>query len=177
MEQFLWRDRLSTADSEISPRMHRESAKGSGAFLFIRTFFPPLTLYEKQVSVHSRKWRHWLKEPFEDRISFLCLCGLRSWMTCPVILELAIWNLHCGGQLTIHIGYNTCHVYLVFIISFNINLFNWRLFTLQYCICFAIHQHKSATGIHMYLVFIIWIILSFVFQKSYINLIFLGKLT
>lgn len=41
MEQFLWRDRLSTADSEISPRMHRESAKGSGAFLFIRAFFPP----------------------------------------------------------------------------------------------------------------------------------------
>ena len=41
MEQFLWRDRLSTADSEISPRMHRESAKGSGAFLFIRTFFSP----------------------------------------------------------------------------------------------------------------------------------------
>jgi len=41
MEQFLWGDRLSTADSEISPRMHRESAKGSGAFLFIRAFFPP----------------------------------------------------------------------------------------------------------------------------------------
>lgn len=42
MEQFLWGDRLSTADSEISPRMHRESAKGSGAFLFIRAFFPLL---------------------------------------------------------------------------------------------------------------------------------------
>ena len=32
-------------------------------------------------------------------------------------------------------------------ISFNINLFNWRLITLQYCIGFAIHQHESATGI------------------------------
>ena len=28
--------------------------------------------------------------------------------------------------------------------------FNWRLITLQYCIGFAIHQHESAMGIHMF---------------------------
>ena len=28
--------------------------------------------------------------------------------------------------------------------------FNWRLITLQYCIGFAIHQHASATSVHVF---------------------------
>ena len=30
--------------------------------------------------------------------------------------------------------------------------FNWRLITLQYCTGFAIHQHESATGVHVILI-------------------------
>ena len=41
------------------------------------------------------------------------------------------------------------HFFYLFL-KYKFIYFNWRLITLQYCIGFAIHQHESAMGIHMF---------------------------
>ena len=106
------------------------------------------------VSDHSQS-HHWVVTAASNKRSHQQLLKIKkrmdmvwwvAWSTTCITWQTLLVREQQGIDLKCFILF----IYLLIFLKFEFIYFNWRLITFQYCIGFVIHQHESATDVHVF---------------------------